>query len=182
MSTNDVPGFDPKNADELKALCWAEHGDGSLILVESTEGNRVIYSIFDMAKNPPIEYRDAMPEMSFKTTFSYGGKSKEKWTWHDKTPFPWDKIIKTGYKDGAKLPSAEHILTAAERVAESLRLHGSALDRNNFDHRMDHVLSRVEGMWDRIVGAVQKHAKPDSKPKMPPKLRAKVRKRAGARL
>jgi len=77
MSTNDVPGYNPANADTLKALCWAEHKDGSLILVESTENGRVIFSMFDISgkdKNPPtsiIEFRDAMPEKGFKQTFSW---------------------------------------------------------------------------------------------------------------
>lgn len=50
MSTNDVPGANPVNGDKLGMGCWAEHQDGSMILVEGTEGNRVIYSIFDMAR------------------------------------------------------------------------------------------------------------------------------------
>ena len=58
MSTNDVPGADPRNSDELATGCWAEHEDGSLIFVESTEVNRVIYSVFDMSRTPPLEYRD----------------------------------------------------------------------------------------------------------------------------
>src|SRR5262245_2443793 len=121
MSTNDVPGANPANNDELAMGCWAEHDDGSLIFVESTEANRVIYSIFDLAKEPPIEYRDAMPESSFKKTFSWKTGAFEKWTWHDKTPFPWDRIIENGFADGEKPVSADHTLTAAERVAESLR-------------------------------------------------------------
>src|SRR6267142_1681110 len=103
MSTYDVPGARSSNHDELAMGCWAEHDDGSLIFVESTEGSRVVYSIFDMAKDPVVEYRDAMPEVSFKRTFSWqegdnGNRAlgKEKWLWHDKTPFPWDKVIKKG--------------------------------------------------------------------------------------
>lgn len=49
MSTNDVPGANPKNADVLAMGCWAEHEDGSLIFVESVEGGTVVYSIFDIA-------------------------------------------------------------------------------------------------------------------------------------
>jgi hypothetical protein len=165
MSTNDVPGANPRNADELAMGCWADHEDGSLILVESTEGNRVIYSIFDMAKEPPVEYRDAMPTASFNSTFSWSPTKRsanEKWTWHDKTPFPWDRIIKHGAKDGSRLPAAEYVLnaaeriiesrerhrsTAAERVASELSLQGEELNRDNFGHRMDAVLNRVEGMF-----------------------------------
>lgn len=192
MSTNDVPGANPNNNDELAMGCWAEHDDGSLILVESTEDSRVIYSIFDMAKDPPIEYRDAMPAVSFKVTFSWDRHGKktinEKWTWHDKTPFPWDRIIKDGHKDGSRLPSAGHTLnaaerimesrerhrsSAAERVAESLALRGQELDRQNIDHRMDRFLNRMEGMWDRIAKAVGK---------LPPNAtKGKSSKRQGAR-
>jgi hypothetical protein len=170
MSTNDVPGAKAENHDELAMGSWAEHDDGSLILVESTEGNRVIYSIFDMAKEPPIEYRDSMPEVSFKKTFSWDGNNI-KWTWHDKTPFPWDRIIKDGVKDGSRLPSAQHSLNAAERIMESrekfrksaaervaddLMLEGEELDRTSFAHRMEKTLSRVGGILDKLAGALSK--------------------------
>jgi hypothetical protein len=177
MSTNDVPGYKEENRDDLHATCWAEHEDGSLIFVESTEANRVIYSIFDMAHDPPIEYRDAMPEVSFKSTFSWDPaatkktkKLNEKWTWHDKTPFPWDRIIKGGGTDGPRYAAAEHITTAAERirtsrerhstaaqrVADELRLRGEELDRSDFEDRMETVLGRVAGMFERIVGAAER--------------------------
>jgi hypothetical protein len=68
MSTNDVPGFNPANNDELKAQCWAEHEDGSLLLVQSTEGGRVVYMMFDISDGI-AEYRDAMPEKQFKEVF-----------------------------------------------------------------------------------------------------------------
>lgn len=165
MSTNDVPGHDPRNHDELAMGAWAQHDDDSLILVESTEASRVIYSVFDMAHDPPIEYRDAMPEASFKKTYSWPG-SKDKWTWHDKTPFPWEKIIKQ-FKDGPKSAAADHITTAAERirtsrerhstaaqrVADELRLRGQELDRSDFEDRMERVLGKVAGMFERIVAA-----------------------------
>lgn len=184
MSTNDVPGSNPVNRDELAMGCWAEHSDGSLILVESTEANRVIYSIFDMAKDPAIEYRDAMPATSFNVTFSWAAAGKrpsnEKWTWHDKTPFPWDRIIKHGVKDGTKPAAAEHVLnaaqrimesrerhhtTAAERVAEELRLQGQDLDRDNFGHRMDQLMNRVEGIFGKLARAVSRLPRDEPKAK-----------------
>lgn len=139
---------------------WAEHDDGSLIFVENTEGSRVIYSIFDMSKEPPIEYRDAMPETSFKRTFSWDqtNKKSEKWTWHDKTPFPWDRIIKHGFPDGGRLPSAEHVLTAAERVAESLRLRGEAFERDA-SHRTDDSRQRVNTIWNKLNRALDEFLK-----------------------
>lgn len=155
MSTNDVPGANPNNGDVLAMGCWAEHDDGSLIFVESTETGRVIYSIFDMAKSPPIEYRDAMPESNFKKSFSWNSKNKksEKWTWHDKTPFPWDRIIKAGISDGGRVATAEHILSAAERVAESLKLRGAEVSRD-LRYRGEQVVERSKSIWDKISRAV----------------------------
>jgi len=135
MAEHDVPGANPANGDALKMGCWAEHEDGSLIFVEGTE-NMIVFSIFDMSKTDPIEYRHAMAEVSFKTTFSWKPKSKgEKWLWHDKTPFPWDKVIKKGFTDGVRLASASAVLSAAERVAESLKLRGAKFDSENIAHR-----------------------------------------------
>lgn len=156
MSTNDVPGANPANNDQLALGCWAEHQDTSLMFVESTEGGRVIYSMFDMLKAPPVEYRDAMPEATFKKTFSWkldGKGSLEKWTWHDKTAFPWDRVIKAGASDGGRVAFAEHQLSAAERVADSLKLRGQAIAAD-LGHRADSVVSRSSGIWDKISRAV----------------------------
>jgi hypothetical protein len=159
MSTNDVPGANPANYDELAMGAWAEHTDGSLIFVESTEGNRVIYSIFDMSKDPIIEYRDAMPEISFKNTFSWKPDGKnEKWVWHDKTPFPWDRIIKSGFPDGGRMASAGDILTAAERVAQSLKLKGQEFDKD-IKHHSDDTRSRVNSILDKINSALDRFLK-----------------------
>lgn len=138
MSTNDVPGAKAGNRDELAMGSWAEHKDGSLIFVESTEAGRVIYSIFDIADpDMPVEYRDAMNIRAFKKDFSFSAKKKGsiKWTWHDKTPFPWDRIIELGSKDGVRYPSADHLLTAAKRVAESRGLKAGRLDPDDHAHK-----------------------------------------------
>ena len=126
MSTNDVPGAKPENRDKLAMGCWAEHEDGSLIFVESVEGGSVVYSIFDLAKDPPVEYRDAMPEKGFKRQFSWKGDDDIKWTWHDKTPFPWDRCMKD-FPSGTKEPSALATISAAERIKNSLNLRASQL-------------------------------------------------------
>lgn len=154
MSTNDVPGTNPDNNDELAMGCWAEHDDGSLIFVESTEGNRIIYSIFDMSKAPIVEYRDAMPENSFKKTFSWDGAKGEKWTWHDKTPFPWDRVIKAGAEDGPRYASAADHLTAAERVAQSLKLRGEEFDEEKTGDRHERTLARIGGLLRKIGDAI----------------------------
>jgi hypothetical protein len=121
MSTYDVPGANPANGDTLKQGCWAESTDGSLLFVESTENGRVIYSVFDMSKSRVIEYRDAMDETLFKTRFTGKGSSAMPWIWHDKTPFPWDSVIKKGAEDGGRLASADDILDQAAEIAESRR-------------------------------------------------------------
>ncbi len=129
MSTNDVPGYKKEHQDELAMGCWAEHDDGSLILVEAMEGGRVVYCIFDMDPDPPVEYRDAMLEDDFKEKFSWPTDTGDKWTWHDKTPFPWDRIMDE-FPAGNKASSAGAIMNAARRVAESLRLRaGGIADR-----------------------------------------------------
>jgi len=123
MSTEDVPGYKPENRDTLAMGAWAEHEDGSLILVESTEGGRVIYSIFDMVK-PVIEFRDAMAEGAFKRKFSWrsgDALTADRWTWHDKTPFPWDRIISAGARAGSRHADVEDQLTEAERVRRARR-------------------------------------------------------------
>lgn len=152
MSTNDVPGYNPSNRDQLAMGCWAEHEDGSLIFVESTESSRVIYSIFDLSGGHITEYRDAMPEGDFKKSFSYDPKQKkkDKWVWHDKTAFPWDRVIKSGARDGARFASASDQLSAAQRVAESLRLRG--VERSPDDYK-DRVETVVRDMKEAIVKA-----------------------------
>ncbi len=137
MSTNDVPGAVATNNDVLAMGCWAEHDDGSLILVEAVEGGRVIYSVFDVAPDPPIEYRTAMPEDVFKDRFSWTPEAHDdddddladiRWTWHDKTPFPWERVMDR-FNEGQRYVSAEHQITAAERVARSLDVRGARVRR-----------------------------------------------------
>mgnify|MGYP001146765092 CR=1 FL=1 len=135
MSSNDVPGANPSNGDTLGVGCWAEHDDGSLIFVESTEGGRVIYSMFDVSTDPITEYRDAMPEAGFKKAFSVGGTSSDLvWTWHDKSAFPWDRIISLGGRDGIRHSHADDLLTAAARVAKSREVRGAPIDADDYAH------------------------------------------------
>lgn len=156
MSTNDVPGHNPKNADELGMGCWAEHEDGSLIFVESTEDSRVIFSVFDMARNPVVEYRDSMAVGAFKKAFSWDPKkpATEKWTWHDKTPFPWDKVIKMGARDGARLPSAEDHMNAAERIRESRNTKGRDVDPHEAEARMDKLGRKAKKIIEKLQAVI----------------------------
>lgn len=132
MSTNDVPGAKPENRDVLMMGAWAEHADGSLALVQSVEAGRVVYSLFDVDVVPPVEYRDAMSEAGFKKTFSWDPTKPEsatniEWTWHDKTPFPWERVMDQ-FPAGQKHVSAVAQMTAAQRVAESLHLRAEQVD------------------------------------------------------
>jgi len=142
MSTNDVPGHKPENQDKLAMGCWAEaerEGDDSLILVESVENHRVIFSVFDLAKKPMMEYRTAMAEGDFKGFFSWKpGEQKPggKWRWHDKTQFPWNKIIKEG-QEGVKFASAEEQLSAADEVRAHLRMRAEELNLDKVRERTD---------------------------------------------
>lgn len=156
MSTNDVPGYKKENMDVLANGCWAEHEDGSLILVEGVEGGKVVYSIFDMAPEPPLEYRDTMAEHDFKRQFSWqpGVKtvpSNIKWTWHDKTPFPWDRIIDdfSGQKD----VHAVETMTAAQRVADSLKLRADKVtaERANFQRPARKIMDRLKSAVDAFT-------------------------------
>lgn len=151
MSTNDVPGAREENHDELAAGCWAEHEDGSLVLVESTEASRVIFSVFDMAREPIVEWRGALPEVNFKKRFSWNPSdpASVKWTWHDKTPFPWDRVIAEGAEEGVRYASARDQLTAAARVAESLNMR--AQDFHDRPERRDQSRPRL----NTILGGLQ---------------------------
>ena len=141
MSTNDVPGAKPVNNDKLDVGCWAEHADGSYIFVQGLEDDRVIYSIFDPSKAPMLEYRDAMLIGDFEKAFSctrddigkqhrVGGKfvTKALWVWHDKSAFPWDKIMQMA-QDGPKFVSAGDIISAGARVAADLQLRGEEVSK-----------------------------------------------------
>jgi hypothetical protein len=79
---------------------------------------------------PIVEFRDAMPQKGFEDLFSYTlNKRKGRkpigdviWTWHDKTPFPWENIIEEGSKDGLRYASADDQISAAQRVAKARNL------------------------------------------------------------
>lgn len=155
MSTPDVPGARKSNRDELGSGCWAEHDDGSLIFVEGAENGRVIYSVFDFTDpDHPIEYRDAMKEKDFKKTYSWKPGKKDKWIWHDKTAFPWDKVIELGAKDGVRYPSADRLLSAAARVAESRNLKGDLVVSDKHKHKVKNTKSEKAAIT--IMKGIQK--------------------------
>lgn len=160
--TNDVPGV----ADNavLAVGHWAESKDGSLLLVEGVNEERVIYSVFNLSVNPPVEYRDAMPLDGFKETFSCStSKKKGKnplggvWGWHDKTKFPWERVIDCGISDGIKYVSAEHQLNAALAVAKSRGLinEGKEVEPEQVKTFMETVGNKGRTVIDKIQRAIE---------------------------
>jgi len=156
MSTNDVPGANAANADVLAAGCWAEHDDGSLLFVKGNEASQVVYELYDVAQSPPVYYQDAMREKAFKDAFSYPptGKSKEKWTWHDKTPFPWSRVMTTFDKPRPMYADVEETLSAAARVAQSLRLRAQRLQEADVENKTDQVRSKGRSILERFEKAL----------------------------
>jgi hypothetical protein len=159
MSTQDVPGANPANKDELAAGSWAEHDDGSLIFVKGNEASQVVYEIYDLAQDPPVYYQDAMREAAFKKQFSFPpvGSSPEKWTWHDKTPFPWNKVMKTFDKPRPVHADVGDTLSAAERVAQSLKLRARQLREDDIEPRTEQV-RKGRSILERLERAIEAFA------------------------
>lgn len=159
MSTNDVPGAVAANADVLAAGCWAEHDDGSLLFVKGTEGGQVVYELYDVAQSPVVYYQDCMRQAAFEEAFTWGKASVEKWTWHDKTPFPWSRVMKTFDRPVPQHADVIETLSAAQRVAESLKLRAQRLREHDVSHREEESpeSSRARGrrIIDRIAAAFE---------------------------
>jgi hypothetical protein len=156
MSTQDVPGANPANADKLCSGCWAEHTDGSLIFVKGTENLQVVYELFDVAQQPPVYYQDAMREDAFKAAFSYPpiGDSAEKWTWHDKTNFPWSRVMKTFDRPVPMHADVHDTLSAAARVAQSLCLRAQRLSHFPVAPAIESEAPKGRAIVDRIQSAI----------------------------
>lgn len=154
MSTNDVPGANPKNNDVLAAGSWAEHDDKSLLFVKGNEGGRVVYELYDVAQTPPVFYQDAMDEAIFKKNFSWPpiGQSNERWTWHDKTPFPWDRVISSFDKPRPEYADVHDQLSAAARVAQSLRLKAREVEEETIQPKTEQTRTR-RGIMSRLSDA-----------------------------
>jgi hypothetical protein len=156
MSTLDVPGANPANADELKMGCWAEHEDASLMFVQSVEGDQVVFQLYDLAQQPAIYYQDAMRTDAFKKAFSFPpvGASAEKWTWRDKTPFPWHRVMKTFAKPTPMHADVHDTLSAAARVAQSLRLRAQRLSPEDVAPAIEQPAKKGRAIIDRIQRAL----------------------------
>ena len=101
--------------------------------------------------------------VDFKAAFSWqpekpSKKAKSvpqiKWTWHDKTRFPWERVIKDGAKDGMRFACAADLRNAAERVADSLKLRAQAITDKS--HMVDQVRSssKVGGFLRSLANAL----------------------------
>lgn len=161
MATHDVPGANPVNNDALAVGNWAEHQDGSLIHVEGTESNRIVFQMFDLSHKPYTRWLGAMPEPEFKLKFSRPptGTSKEQWTWHDKRSFPWDRVMAAFQTPAPEFVNPEDQLSAAQRVAESLNLHGQRLTQDIVAGRGEEQARRGKAIWDKIDTAVREFLK-----------------------
>lgn len=101
MSTQDVPGANRANRDQLASGCWAEHEDGSLLFVKA---------------------RDPTGKSSCRATSTFPGKS----------------------------PPA---LSAAARVAQSLRLRAQKITEEELGTRTEQVRSKGKTIADKLQRA-----------------------------
>lgn len=156
MSTNDVPGFNPDNGDHLAMGCWAEHSDGSLVFVESTEGGSVVYSVFDISKMPIIEYRDTKKVNEFSETFTYMKRGDIQWLWHDKTPFPWDRIINLDGSKNSKFANVSDQINSASQIADSLKLRAKERNPEDFNNRIPQIVQDIKGKIGKALSRLGK--------------------------
>ena len=157
MATQDVPGANPANGDVLAAGNWCEHQDSSLLFVKGTENDQVVYELYDMLKNPPVYYQDAMRTTAFKKAFSYPpvGTSVEKWIWHNRQPFPWSKVMKTFDRPLPAHADVHDTLSAAARIAESLRLRAQKIDPEQTEHMTERTVPKgSKAIVERIQKAI----------------------------
>jgi hypothetical protein len=156
MSTQDVPGANPRNLDELSEGCWGEAEDGSLIHVVGHEGGSVVYDIYDLAEDPPVFYRDAMIEDEFKESYSVPptGTSDVPWTWHDKTTFPWDRVMKRVSSKQSNFAEVREQLSIAQRIAQKLGIKSRKLVEEEVTPQVEVRRRRGRAIIDRVAEAI----------------------------
>jgi hypothetical protein len=156
MGSHDVPGANKANVDELNIGCWAEHQDKSLLYVKGIEGDTVVFELYDTMHTPPTVYTHALPTVAFKKQFSYPptGTSKERWLWHDKTTFPWDRVMATIGKPKPEFATAEQTICAAQRIAESLGARAREVSQEGTAHEQDIATQKGRAILDRIAKAI----------------------------
>lgn len=167
MATNDVPGYNPSNNDELNHRSWAESSDpndGSLILVISVTNGKVVFFVYDIKDGkPPLFFMDSMHEDDFKKFFSWDSSKPSKsgkWVWHDKTEFPVERILKNDMPHGQMYALGEDQMSQAERLAQHFKKRMSAVDLNDIKHKaesrgekttIETILSKIGRAIDRFV-------------------------------
>jgi len=168
MATNDVPGSNPQNNDTLKPGCWAEHDDGSLIFVKDIdEHDRVIFDVYDLGGAVPrIFYPTPLARKKFNETFSFKATRRRKstdaepvlWTWHDKSPFPWNKVSRSVDSISAPVETSGAEPTAAERIAVDLQMRMSTVLTRKLVHENQGLSERPVSRTSRTIADRLKNA------------------------
>jgi hypothetical protein len=159
MATQAVPGADPRNLDDLSVGCWAEDKDRtSLIHVIGHEGGSVVFQLYDLHEDPSLYYQDAMMEDEFKDFFSVPpvGSSDVPWTWHDKTTFPWDRVMKRFSGKAPQYADVQDHLSVAQKIAQKLGLRGKRLAKEEVTPQVEQRRNRGMAIIERIAESVGK--------------------------
>lgn len=165
MSTYDVPGANPVNADTIGPKQWAEHPDGSLLYIKGTEGGDVVYEVYDPRGGEyTVRYPHVMPVKEFMQQYSIPphGISKEKWIWHDKptSAFPWYRVLGRSSQDPheRQVVTRDHPpdMTAASRLREALQLRAERVTHEAVQHRTAEPARRGLAVMDKIKRAMSK--------------------------
>ena len=141
MATPDVPGANPKNNDKLSALNWAEHDDGSLVIVYQVTEKEVVFSLFDSEK----EFKSKMNRKEFERQFSKNvtkkpSDSKIVWTWHDKTPIPWDRALQSR----SRIMTITET-TAAHKVGRAINAEAGKIDKKALEKQSRSMYQKLFG-------------------------------------
>ncbi len=159
MSTNDVPGANPVNKDYLDRGAWAEDKDQtSLVHVIGKEAGSVVFQLYDLDENPIIFYQNAMIESEFKDFFSVPpvGTSEVEWTWHDKTDFPFDRVMKRFSSKASYHADVQEQMSAAKRINAKLKMKAQRLTEADVSAQMDQERGRGLAIIDAIGNALSK--------------------------
>jgi len=159
MSTTAVPGADPKNLDQLDQGCWAEDaGQTSLVHVIGHEHGSVVFQLYDLSETPIIFYQDAMLAKDFKDFFSVPpfGTSDVTWTWHDKTNFPFDRVMKRFSSKTSHHADVQDQLSIVQKIAQKLHMTGSRLAKEELTAQVEQQRSRGEAIIEVIGEALGK--------------------------
>jgi len=159
MSTNAVPGANPVNKEYLDRGAWAEDKDQtSLVHVIGKEAGSIVFQIYDLSEDPIIFYQDAMIESEFKNFFSVPpvGTSDVVWTWHDKTDFPFDRVMKRFSSKASHHADVKDQLSVAQRIAAKLHIKGKRLTEEDVSAQTEQERGRGLAIIDAIGDALSK--------------------------